>query len=142
MCITETTSYRYGDKLYDTELKAVEGALQDLGSMLVKEHSANLAAGLIQHREKLEYLLNRYHVLSPPTPTATEVTSENSERGPEDRDQAIHDAFEELRGDQLLHAHGFFMQLGYTILEDFLAGATPKQKARMEELVGLRGEDD
>lgn len=76
MCIEQVPAFRHAGKLYDTELKAVEAALQELGTTLIKDHSGSIAVGLIKHREALARLLARHQELSP-DPTPTEVTSGN-----------------------------------------------------------------
>lgn len=81
MCIEQVPAFRHAGKLYDTELKAVEAALQELGATLVRDHSASLAVGLIKHREALTRLLGRHQELSP-DPTPTEVTSANGSGEP------------------------------------------------------------
>lgn len=76
MCIEQVPAFRHAGKLYDTELKAVEAAIQDIGATIVKEHSASVHIGLVKHREALTRLLGRHQELSP-DPTPTEVTSSN-----------------------------------------------------------------
>lgn len=76
MCIEQVPAFRHAGKLYDSELKAVEAALQELGTTLIKDHSGSIAVGLIKHREALARLLSRHQELSP-DPTPTEVTSTN-----------------------------------------------------------------
>lgn len=76
MCIEQVPAFRHAGKLYDTELKAVEAALQELGTTLIKDHSGSIAVGLIKHREALARLLGRHQELTP-DPTSTEVTSGN-----------------------------------------------------------------
>lgn len=76
MCIEQVPAFRHAGKLYDSELKAVEAAIQDIGLTLIKDHSGSIAVGLIKHREALARLLSRHQELSP-DPTPTEAPSEN-----------------------------------------------------------------
>ncbi len=76
MCIEQVPAFRHAGKLYDSELKAVEAAIQDIGSTLIKDHSGSIAVGLIKHREALARLLSRHQELSP-DPAPTEAPSEN-----------------------------------------------------------------
>lgn len=74
MCIEQVPAFRHAGKLYDSELKAVEAAIQDIGALIVKEHSASIHVGLVKNREALARLLTRHQELSP-DPTPTEAAS-------------------------------------------------------------------
>lgn len=59
MCIEKTESFRFAGKLYETEKDAIEAALSEIGSKIVKEHHANPAKGLLTHADDLVPLLTR-----------------------------------------------------------------------------------
>lgn len=64
MCITKVESFQFAGKLYETEIAAVTAALTEIGSNIVKKHSGNPVAGLIEQPMELVTLLTRYHALS------------------------------------------------------------------------------
>lgn len=64
MAIDEITGFQFAGKIYATELDAVRAALTEIGSRIVKEHSAAAHVGLIQHRDDLIDLLARYSALT------------------------------------------------------------------------------
>lgn len=64
MCIKQVTAWEHGGQFFGTELEAVNAALHDLGVKLVRDHSAHMAAGLIEHGDKLSALLDRHQALT------------------------------------------------------------------------------
>lgn len=84
MCITKVESFEFAGKLYSTERLALEAAITEAGARLVKNHSANPGAGLMNQCSELVPLLARFCEIARQG-TATEVASEKSQRGPKDR---------------------------------------------------------
>lgn len=76
MCIEQVPAFRHAGKLYDTELKAVEAAIQDIGSKFIKQYHNDPLGGLIALGADVSHLRARYLDLLD-RDTATEVTSEN-----------------------------------------------------------------
>lgn len=72
MCITQVTSFRVGDKLYDTEIDAVEAALKNIAAKLLREHPDNLYAGLLKHGEEIGVLIDKKRLLSRTAPATVE----------------------------------------------------------------------
>lgn len=65
MTITKVESFQYAGKLYDTELKAVEAAIQDIAAKIMKEFSGSIAVGVIHYRDELIPLLDLHRLSNP-----------------------------------------------------------------------------
>lgn len=75
---------------YDTEIEAVQAAIEEMGKRLIREHSANPGKGLTENRELARYL-TRYHELCQPeevtSPELAEGTHSEELEGTQDLDQ-------------------------------------------------------
>jgi hypothetical protein len=65
MCIKQVQAWQHGEALFNTELEAVEAALQEYAQKLFRDHSSNPMAGLVDMTDKLVPLLQRYKALCP-----------------------------------------------------------------------------
>lgn len=133
MCITKVESFDFAGKLYPTELEAVTAALTEIATSIVKQHSAHPLQGLLHHGEELPNLLRRYSDLCVPG-KATEVTSEESQKGPKGTQATVYGypvepIFDRLRvvpeedveqGRRIIAAYGF------TSFDAFLQGRPGK----------------
>lgn len=76
MCITQVTSFRVGDKLYDNEIEAVEAALKSIAAKLLRDHPSDMYSGLLKYGEEIGVLIDRKRMLAPRGTATTEAFQE------------------------------------------------------------------
>lgn len=144
MCITKVESFDFAGKLYPTELDAISAALTEIATSIVKQHSAHPLQGLMEHAEKLPGLLMRHQQLTNPD-TPTEVTSENSQKGPK-RTRTVRFAFNRVDITKAYNcadaasigmAQKHMAANGFTDIISFLQGASRQKIARLCEILDM-----
>lgn len=121
--VTKVESYAFAGKLYDTELKAVDAALNEIGTRLVKEHHHAPGAGLVEHGAAICELIGKRMRLT----VEPEVTSEKK--------ATLQEIYNSTEGDPKTHADVFMSEYGFDGILDFCQRAQPKQKSFMRQLL-------
>lgn len=62
--ITEQVGHNYNGVLFPSRFLAVQAALKDLGTTLIKEHSTDMSSGLKHYSKSLRSLLNEFEELA------------------------------------------------------------------------------
>lgn len=142
MCITKVESYRYGDKHYNTELEAIDAALESVGCRIVKDHAHNPIKGILEHADKLTPLLIRREALVR-TGVAAEVASDESQRGPKGVPVSlVQETYDQAKSAMRVNAFAFIRNSGFSDLTSFLERAPIKKRHALELILELREDEE
>lgn len=82
MCITEVTSYKVGDKLFENEDEAINFKLDLIGQKIMKNYSHDAAQGILDNREEIMYILNRIEAKQHPAEILQKKASDSPRGDP------------------------------------------------------------
>lgn len=134
MCINKVESFEYGGQLYPTELEAVEAAVRVIGIGLMKDHHANLGAGLIENRAQLLDLLTRYERIKA---RREKEGKGSSKKGVPPSSTKIDAAYRSAMGSARVRAETYIHDQGFGNVESFLERAPSFRKRRLAAILGL-----